>query len=373
MIMQGNLIALNAKLPKIYSEFLDYDDFYKLSKRDNLKDSLSYLKENKFGDLDILSDIYEVESYFRSYMLGEVERLKHFLSSKYRDFIKNYLMESEIKNIKYILRAIKIGKTPNIETLVIKGRNIDFNNVSLSEFVDNLKGTDYYNILKNYVSEDETTLFYMEMNLDKFYYQKLVSSVSKLSKTDKKDFLKTIGVKIDMLNIIWIYRAKKYFKLLPEEIFNFTIFGGTFTSEKLLNFTYLKEEDFIEEIRNTKYAFLFNESDDTDMNKKAERYELLNAKKVFRSSRGIGKLMAFLILLEIEIKDIEILLESARFNLPYEDKLKHLINSKEGSELLGYWENETSQCDGSSWGYGLCHPWYFKYGCHGIRIIWCHC
>lgn len=370
--MQGNLIALNAKLPKIYSEFLDYDDFYKLSKMDNLKDSLTYLKTNIFKDLDPLSDIYEVESFLRNYKTSEVERLQHYLSSKYRDFIKSYLMDGEIQKIKYILRAIKIGKNPNIESLNIKGKNIEFKNVSLKEFVDNLKDTDYYDILKNYVSEDESTLFYMEMNLDKYYYQGLVDSAKVLSKIDREEFLETIGTKIDILNIIWIYRAKKYFMLIPEEIFNFTIFGGSFTSEKLLNFTYLREEEFIEEIKKTKYAFLFDEESDSDMNKKAERYELLNAKKVFRKSRGIGKLMAYLVLLEKEIKDIEILLESARFNLPPGDKLRHLINSKEGSEQLGYWENEACQCDGQAKRYGLHHTWHSEHGCYGIHLIWCY-
>lgn len=334
--MQGNLIALNAKLPKVYSNFLDYNDFYNLSKMNTLKENLSYLKENKFQDLDILSDIYEAESYLREYQIREVKRMEHFLSSKYRDFLKGYLLESEIRNIKYILRAIKIGKTPTVENLVIKGKAIDFKNNSLSEFVNNLRGSDYYDILKNYISDDDSTLFYMEMNLDKYYYQKLVDISKSFSKIDREEFLDTFGIKIDILNIIWIYRAKKYFNLLPEEIFNFTIFGGSYNSEKLLSLTYLREDDFVSEINKTKYSFLFEGKNGSDMFKRAERFEILNVKKVFAKSRGIGKLMAFLILLEKEIKDVEILLESTRFNLSSSDKLSHLINSAKGSEQLGY-------------------------------------
>ena len=46
----------------------------------------------------------------------------------------------------------------------------------------------------------------------------------KLLKGDEKElFLKDYGTKIDLLNLQWIYRAKKYYHMLPPDIYALTI------------------------------------------------------------------------------------------------------------------------------------------------------
>ena len=163
----------------------------------------------------------------------------------------------------------------------------------------------------------------------------LTEAVKSLSKEDREEFKKIFGVNIDLLNIIWIYRAKKYYNISPEEIFNFTIFGGNYTSEKLLHLSYLDEEEFEEEIKNSRYSVLFSGGRVIRTGRTAKKTMYGIARKNFRKTDGIGKFMSFLVLLDFEIANIERILEGTRFGLDKDEKLKYMIVDREGSEKIG--------------------------------------
>ena len=65
--MFDGLKALNAKISKIYSEFLVYEDFEKMAEGDDVRFCLSHLKEKKFPNIDSFSDIYEIEEFLEQY------------------------------------------------------------------------------------------------------------------------------------------------------------------------------------------------------------------------------------------------------------------------------------------------------------------
>ncbi|MDD7353159.1 MAG: V-type ATPase subunit [Peptoniphilaceae bacterium] len=334
--MLEGLKALNAKILKMYSDFLVYEDFVNMAEGDNVRFCLSYLKEKKFPNIDSFSDIYEIEEFLEDYRRSQIKKLQGFLPGKYSDFIKAYMEREKVEKIVKILRSLRLNKEPRVEKLVIGGRNISFKEESFESFIDNLKGTVYYDYMKNYKSSrDEDALFSIEMNLDKFYYRNLTESIRSLSKDDVEEFKKIFGVKIDLLNIIWIYRAKKYYNISPEEIFNFTIFGGNYNSEKLLKLSYLDESEFEEEIRNSKYGVLFAEGRVIVTGRTAKKTMYSIVKKNFRMTDGIGKFMSFLVLLDYEIANIERILEGTRFGLNKNEKLEYMIVDREGSEQIG--------------------------------------
>lgn len=334
--MFEGLKALNAKILKMYSDFLVYEDFVNMAEGDSVRFCLSYLKEKKFPNIDSFSDIYEIEEFLQDYRRRQIKKLQGFLPGKYSDFIKAYMEREKVEKIVKILRALRMNKEPRVEKLVINGRNIPFKEESFESFIDNLKDTPYYDYMKNYKSSrDEDSLFSIEMNLDKYYYRNLTESIKSLSKADRDEFKKIFGVKIDLLNIIWIYRAKKYYDISPEEIFNFTIFGGNYTSEKLLHLSYIEEEEFEEEIKKSKYSILFADGRVIMTGRTSKKLMYSIANKNFRRTDGIGKFMSFLILLDSEIANIERILEATRFCLNKEEKLKYMIVDRKESEEVG--------------------------------------
>ena len=56
---------------------------------------------------------------------------------------------------------------------------------------------------------DDRILFYVEMTLDKSYYENLIERAKKLSGSSSKLALSLIGHHIDLLNITYLYRGKK--------------------------------------------------------------------------------------------------------------------------------------------------------------------
>jgi len=95
--MFDGLKALNAKISKMYSNFLDYDDFVIMAEKDSAREVLSYLKEKKFPEIDSFSDIYEVEEFLEDYRRRQVLKLRGFLPLRYRDFLKAYLERSNVE------------------------------------------------------------------------------------------------------------------------------------------------------------------------------------------------------------------------------------------------------------------------------------
>ena len=75
-----------------------------------------------------------------------------------------------------------------------------------------------------YTSSNASTLFDYDLALDLYYYTTLWKEKKKvLKKRELEIFTRDIGSKIDLLNLQWIYRAKKYFKMQPADIYSMII------------------------------------------------------------------------------------------------------------------------------------------------------
>ena len=67
---------------------------------------------------------------------------------------------------------------------------------------------------------DKVTLYDYNLALDLYYYTSTWKEQKKiLKKSDLELFMRDRGSKIDLLNIQWIYRAKKYYNMKPADIY----------------------------------------------------------------------------------------------------------------------------------------------------------
>jgi V/A-type H+-transporting ATPase subunit C len=66
-------------------------------------------------------------------------------------------------------------------------------------------------------------LFYLEIALDLFYFQKLVRLIESQSGKDAADARRFLGRSIAVQNLLWAYRYRIYGRMTPEEIINFTL------------------------------------------------------------------------------------------------------------------------------------------------------
>ncbi|WDC83451.1 V-type ATPase subunit [Caloramator sp. mosi_1] len=175
-----------------------------------------------------------------------------------------FYLKYEIYDLKRLARLIHIeGELHSLrEYLVFVDyyKNINVDNIvkakSISDLIELLKDSIYYPYLRNLLDGNkEENLFRFEMVLDKAYFAILLNKINKLSKKDKKAFFDVFNSIIDMTNIQWIYRGKKFYNMYPDELFNYTISGAGKLNYKIIKeFCYSKTiEDLEEKIKLTPY------------------------------------------------------------------------------------------------------------------------
>ncbi|MDO5714413.1 MAG: V-type ATPase subunit [Tissierellia bacterium] len=333
--------AASAKIHGMAKDLLKDEDFYRLSECERLEEFLVEVKKFPMGkELNVEDSPFQAEVKLQDYREKELKKPLYFYNGPYRLFIKSFLDYKKMEEIKRILRILqkKPGQKVLMEEYLKELNKYHLNSdANIPAFIENLKGTKYYKVLKPYEDEeDNVILFYMEMNLDRLYYQELMEIAKDFSKGNEKAVAELLGQKIDLLNIISIYRGLKYYQLLPEELVNFVIRGGyRFHFDELQELCYSEnEEDLIEKLSQSHYYFLFEgDRQEVYMDRRKSRYLHYLAKDIFRRSKfSFGKYIAYQMLFEDNLKDLVTLMETTRFQMEGWEKRKFLIRSYKGSD-----------------------------------------
>lgn len=339
--------AINTKISTLYGKLLKVEDYKKIISLKTPSEIAAYLKNNTaygefFRDRDPAAmHRTEIEQILKQGLINYMDKVIHYFSGEYRNFIKCFYMKYEITDLKRAARLIQIDKDFKAlkDNLIFAGKYkyIDMDKVimskSISELISALKDTIYYPFLKNLEDENsDESLYRFEMSIDKAYFYILEDSTKYLLKEDREAFYNLIGSSIDMLNLRWIYRGKKYYKITPEELFNYTVNkGNKFNYRKIKEFCYLSSiNEFIDMAKETPYGFMFKgcPEDDIFIERRMNRYLYFKMKKAKkRYNLNLSVLLAYLELIEFEIRDIISMIENVRYEMDYEDTRKYLIKA----------------------------------------------
>lgn len=319
--------ALNTKIRVLKGNLLTDEDFIHLFDKKNVVEIAQYLKESTNYDV-VLKDVNiknihrrDLEKLLKEYIVLQHKKLLYYFTDDYRKLFETIFIRYEIEDLKLDLRNLS--------------RKEDIN--ELNKFVESLKETIYYPVLKSYLTEeDRRLLFYMEMNLDRLYFLLLRKYSMGLNKKDSLLFREFLGKNIDLLNLEWIYRGIKFYKLIPEELINYTIQDGhEFKYKDIKSLCYSNERQFKENVLNSKYSFLFDTKQDIDlyMERRIERYLYFQSLELLRKGKlDITVSLAYIHLLEYEVRDLFSTIEVIKYGLSFEEGKKYLIRRIEGSD-----------------------------------------
>lgn len=234
----GNVIlysGIAAKIRAMRKNLLTEDDFNKLSQCGISKEKAEYLSTFKsyaklFENIDVESlHRINVEQRLNLSMYQDFDKLYKFADMKQKQFMKLYFSHFGINMIKSCLRSINGGYVDKTAISMYKDfiqRNYKFDIVALSEsrsleeFINVLKNTHYYTILKYIYDHGAIDELDYEIALDMKYFNSIWKKKDKvLGKKDADIIAATLGSRIDMMNMNWIYRAKKYYNMDPHEIY----------------------------------------------------------------------------------------------------------------------------------------------------------
>ncbi len=227
--------ALAAKVMAMRAKLLTEQDYEHISEMKSVQEVVDFLKgkPSYASWLEQMgSSMYyreDVEKMLTQSLYADFTRLFRFSGQEQKTFLKTYWKRYEVELINYCLRIV-FNHYHRPFDLDYKKEFFDrYSKISIdrlitsrdvNELVDNLAGTEYYDLLKRVRDSGHAQLVDYNLALDLYYFSTMWKKDRKaLTGTDLEIFTRDYGTRIDLLNIQWVYRAKKYYHMEPVQIF----------------------------------------------------------------------------------------------------------------------------------------------------------
>ena len=234
----GNLMSysgLATKIRAMQSRLLTDAQYRELAEQKSVPQAVAWLKQRPAYEHTwaSLSDAElhrgRIEQLLVNSIYEDFAKLYRFANVGQRKFLSLYFRRYEVSIMKDCLNKIFDHRDVDLDLSLFKPffdkhSQLDISRLtasaSIEEFVQNLKGTDYYAPLASLANLKEPTLFDYEMTLDLYYFHTLWKTKDKiLKKRDLEEITRACGSNFDLLNLQWIYRSKKYYHMASADIY----------------------------------------------------------------------------------------------------------------------------------------------------------
>ncbi|MEG0354104.1 MAG: V-type ATPase subunit [Lachnospiraceae bacterium] len=234
----GNLLAYSGIVTKVRAmsaQLLTEKNYQELSELSTIPEIVSYLKHfPPYNEtFQILSEDQlhrgNIEKVFIQSLYNDYTKLYRFSGIAHRKYLKLYMKRYEVDLINYCFRIILNHyeepfdlnyKKPFFDKYSQISIDKLITSSSLDEFIENLNGTEYYAPLKKLREAGVSKLFDYNLALELYYFNAVWKEKKKILQKKELDiFTRDTGSKIDLLNLQWIYRSKKYYNMLPANIY----------------------------------------------------------------------------------------------------------------------------------------------------------
>ncbi len=327
--------ALRAKTAAMRAGHLDRAQYEELKSKASVSDAVAYLKYNTvYGTL--LEHVSErtvhrgdLERLLDRYLQAEVQKLYSFCNDSQKKVLSYTYMRYEINLLKHILRALYTGEKAEIayeaEGFFSGKLSIDVAACAQADsayaLLSALSGTPYEAVLAPPLGAG-ADLFVAEAALDAYYFRCAWRTALRTLKGKDRQIVEEIfGSEIDMTNLCWIYRQKRYYNMPGELIFTTIIpVHYKIPRDRLIALVNTPDtESFVAQARTTRYAPLFNGLEERFIEQNYnEMIERLIEKQMRENPFSIASLVGYLYFLEGELARIVTAVERIRYGVPYE-------------------------------------------------------
>lgn len=328
--------GITTKVRAMQSNLLSKEELKEFASQTNVQDAVAYLKQlpayrSLFADIDeTMIHRGQVERLLHISLYTDYAKIYNFSTPSQRKFLNVYVMKYEVEILKKCLCAIHNGNysIPNKDVLINFlqhfsriDTDILFGAKTLDEFMESLKKTGYYNSIKRVSELTGPTLFDYEMALDIYYFSQVWKVSKKIFKGKEEKLIATsFGSKIDMLNIQWIYRSKKYYNLSVADIYALII-PITFKLKRSELAKLVEAENvegFLDVLQTTYYATRYRDTIDSGDDMETMYVKVLDKINYAESRKNpytVAIINTYLYRKEHEVSQITSALESIRYGL----------------------------------------------------------
>jgi len=315
--------------PAVFGQLIDAADEYAC---------LEILKKTPYQEiikgLEHGYSLEALEKAFIKYDLAICRKVEDALPGRAeREFVELIYQRYELQELKVIIRIwhnkLPVDWRDHIlsETICYE---IDFAKLVASqhieEFILLLDHTPYkrplLGIRQTY--KERNSSFYLEAALDVDYYKRLIECISKFSSTDRKAASRILGVEVDIENINWLIRMRKYYSLGIGEMLEWFIPGGQWIHKDDVRKYYTTDglAKVVESVSLGPYAGIKVIAQQNVMMIENFLYEVLLREVKFTLSGfpfTIGTIMGYLILKQRESRNILSLLHAKKYGWQREE------------------------------------------------------
>ena len=343
--MKG-LFKYGAPVTKIHAmraRMMTQEKYKKLAMCTSVYDAVEYLKENTAYSQSVNSFGTEVhraalEKVLKGAVLGDYVKLSRYLDKRDREFVVAILKRYETDFLKTAVRNC-MSDSPATGFLDVRDSKVfkqlagfDVGAViaaeNMTNLIDALDKTPYSDVLKTLYSRGKSpSLFEAETNLDIYYFKNLQATIKRYFEGNlRKKLERVAGIEADILNLFWIYRCKKYYKLKSEIIYAMIIpVHGFLTNEKICKM--VESEDFESDLRRTNPLKIPIEN---YTNEAAGRMHLQAVVSILEKLRkdapySVIAVISYILTKELETENVCSVIEGIRYNLKSEEIMKYVV------------------------------------------------
>lgn len=328
--------GITTKVRAMQSHLISDEQFAVMAGLEDVRSAADFLKQQPTY-ADIFSDLDDtrlhrgyIEQLLTQSEYRDFTKLYRFSNLSQRRFLDLYFLHYEITIIKQILRNVISNRKADLNLSVFreffeKHSSIDLialsQSANLADFTARLEGSVYCGLLTRLQDSGKAGLFDYEMELDLYYFKTIWKSKKKiLSKVEQKILDECFGCRLDLLNIQWIYRSKKYYRLPPADIYALLIpVNYRLRDEQICHLAEAATmEEFYAALKNTYYGGMNRAELDGQPDLELLYHEILNriyAKTSRKHPYSIAILDSYLYFKELEMRKIITTIEGIRYGL----------------------------------------------------------
>lgn len=339
--------AITAKVKAMRGKLITTEQFKAMAALESVTGAVEFLKalpayHNTFSSFDD-ADLHRgaIERTLTDSLYSDYMKLYRFASVKQKKFLDLYFLHFETDILKNCLRnaaaheSISLGLA-RYEDFFKNHSKVDLIRVSasesLEEFIDNLEGSIYYPVLNKLTAAGDSKHFDYEMALDLFYFKRLWQMIKKtLPAAEQKIIYQSFGTKLDLLNLQWIYRTKRYYFVSAETIRSLLIPIRCNLKKTQLESLIEAEtiEDFFNVLAETWYGVRLKKADlsETPDLEILYRFVLNHFHRSVSKKKpySMGILYSYLYFKEAELRKIITIIESIRYNVDVGEIVTYIV------------------------------------------------
>ncbi len=348
--------AANARVRGLYGRLLSDETWRSLIEAEGYQAVLDRLRDTEYAETlraaeqTGILNLERLERLLLARTAVNYRRAMRLLRGSARDLILVWWQRFELENLKTVFRGIESGLSPDaIDNVIVPlGEHATLpwdvltHEQSIASLIDRLSETHYTNPLKAAYPqyEQQGTLFPIEIALDIRYYRDLYAALHALRGAEHRQANAQLGTWLDALNILWAYRHRDYYHLSAEEIVNYTLWHTERTDVALIRDIALgaAPDDIVVRVFGSdkvdvEMLEIAGESGEPTLpilELSLYRYRWHVARKAMGGYPfSLGAIIGYLVIEDIEIRDLVMLLEAKQMGWDAHQVRQNLVRHGE--------------------------------------------